>query len=111
MKTSKQAEVYFKNKSTGTYFSIAHSICEYIYVDIKEIILFLNKIIDKNIHQIFQMNMEKAIDMYQIYQDGMRLNQNCKHYMKIFKYFPEDYNYNFSITQSKFDKGNYLTRH
>jgi hypothetical protein len=26
--------------------------------------------------------------------------------MKIFKYFPEDYNYNFSITQQKYDKGN-----
>ena len=41
--------MYFLKNSTNTYFTIVHSICEYIYVDIKEIILFLNKIVDKNI--------------------------------------------------------------
>ena len=66
MRISRQIECYFIRQSNWK-LSVIHSIIEYVFIDVKEIITFLNRFISFNIDKIFVMEIERATAFYNIY--------------------------------------------
>ena len=85
--------------------SVIHSIIEYVFVDVKEIMTFINRFIDCNIDKIFVMELEKATAFYSIYCETCWLNKNIKQYLRLFRYFPDNYGVDFTLDTLNIDPG------